>query len=1591
MKSHATLALALGALIAMSAAWAQDERGELTDNLFANPSFEEGFDERGECSVPAGWNLYAGEGEGMAMEPSDDAHEGETALVIRDDDPTAEIGIHQEVEAEGTVAYEASAMVRALKPSGGAGAYLQMRFYPSNEFEQVSLGSATEADFRRVSLVGVAPEGTEIVRVYYYTHKGPTPHFAIDSASLVGGVEPPPPPPPPPPPADPPVYDDLKPLHLQTELVRDGKATVTIAASGRYYAQSHQIAAAIERITGVRPEIVRDTDDVAAVPADGEGLDRNFILLGNRSTNAMLEELYNRFYTLLDLRYPGEGGSVVRTCHNPFGDGHNLIYVGGSDDEGVASATETLVARLEDAGGRQGALTIDRLAEITPGEGVEFPRNPAEIEIWDASAGYRSVGYFGWNSISKHAAAYYMTGDEYHAREFIRLAFPDDQAKEQIAEIDGERIENKDNPLGGAYHYNAHMMILFWDLIEESPVFTDEERLRVTNAFAQYLDHEYTEGRAPYALQRPAGQVGSRHGQYSAITLYCLSRYFTRDYDDAVWEQGLLGSKMAFASLEEHAQVAGESDNLFWYNTGHAPILRFMLLSGWRVPLENGVLAELLRGQDILATGKDGDWDFRSASITFLHRAAYVTQDGRWLEYLDRTGIDLTGPRVGQSFWPDDIAPRLPTEMIGHWSTHAMPEPMWARRGTGFPLADSFLFGSFRSAPDETGDFILIDGMNGASRNPYHTFAILEQRLAGQTLLKGYRNQVLTRVDGMVEPTIAMDGALRARDVVGDVAACVGEVPDAAYSNWRRTLAQRVGEYALVMDELTMRESSENIQVQTLWEVPGGGWDDGRNAIAISGTTGAFVPVGWRSILALDNARESLPSEGQYVAELTSLGIVLLRSTEPGQWLEMQFALDEPVSGQVYADFLRYVDRGVFRISLDGEVVKDRFDSWSEGPDPARVDLGHHELNAGEHRLRVEVIERGRGGERAFIGLTGISIKPEEIDSEERVPEVRHEIAPSDSVQMTREGNVFTLEWTGPASEGETLTFFSLIGRDISGDEEELACMRLADSAAAIALPEPAVAVSGEYGATVADLAIIATDHLYARDATELAADATLLSADNPLIVAWDFDTGTLNTLAAADTAVTLRLADAEGLTLDGEALTCEQADGMMSLTVPAGQHTITGAIPAETMLASIGDWLRERHTEGERMRAEAARADPPGALPEVPEIEHTELARFEGAVEHVMTIPDGAGGELICAAEAETIHLLQPDGTEIAIAQTDGAIRDLHWWPEHELLLAACADEQLIAFDRSGERQWVFVSEMHPAVFRAAKTYWFKSAPAHAGLWGVTTHPSFIDGESQAIIGSACTLEFVDGQGQLVHRMPQFWGDPHVFQFIDGPGGSVNLLAARRINGTHRVGIVNNETLAPDQRGFHATPPGHTYVGGWSSLNRYHLFYEDLNGDGTREVVSEINGSWNRVTSWAADGTPLHDASFGPGNKAPTRNMRDLVVADLDADGTMEVITATSSGLVVCLDHEMNREWARPMPSAPNVMMAVPAEQREHLLVACDDGTIALLDASGEVLRATKVEGRPAWRGRALIEGVDGPMAVVGTATGAIAGFAVR
>ncbi|NUQ64449.1 MAG: hypothetical protein HUU20_18440, partial [Pirellulales bacterium] len=1211
--------LTAAVLLLASATGSGEDKPQPFNVPLQNPSFDKGADAGG---APLGWSRYGGGGKDQELKIVDVP--GGKALSIRDGDPAAEVGVVQTLDLKGGETYEVTAKVRAVEGATTGGAYLQFRFLPSGEYVQTNLSGKSRSTFSEVALRGTAPPDTKQAMIYLYTHRDPTPTLLVTDVKLVGGLPPPPPPPPPP---VPPQYEKLKDLHLEIPLVQGGKPTAAIVApaSGVYQAAATVIQEEIEKRTGVKLPIVADDAPQAAVPIRG-----NLIVLGNRSTNTSISALYDLYYCLVDLKYPGPGGYVLRSLHNPFGNGYGVLLVGGSDPAGVNEGAKALAASLAKAPSGKGDLSIGWTMDTRLGKGITPPTELKDFEIWEASAGYGSVGYFGWTSISKRMAMYYMTGDTQSAREVVRLSFPDKQATKEIEEIDGERIENKHDPLAGFYHYNAHMAVLLWDLIEESPVFSDEERLRITNAFARQLNHRKNEG--VYSLTQPPACVSTRHGQWSAISLYCLGRYFNKDYPSPVWAQCIRGGELAFQSLHEHAWIAGESDNLFWYNTGIAPILTYMVLTGDRKPLANGVLGDLFRGQEILISGRVPDWALSSAAMDFFNKAAYLTGDGRWVTYRDRTGVNTEVFRLGQSFWPDEkLQAKAPADLVGKWSVLRLPDPAWEARGNGLPLENSFYIASYRSAPDAGGDYILLDGFNGASRNPYHTFDILELRLNGRTVLQGYHNQVLTSADGMVEPTVAMDAALLHSDVVGPTATAVGEVPAAAFCNWRRTVSQRTGRYALVVDHLTFDADSGNMKVSTSWQTPGGAWNPSRQAIRFAAT-------------------DSSPA----------------------------------------------------------------------------VDL-----------------------------------------------------RPGDVQESTSGGGVTTMDWTGPVQKGRRRIAFYLIGQALSGPPDSLACLRVAENAAALALPQPAVVSVGEYGQVKGELVVLAEDHIHAHAAT----GAVLASADAPLDLDWDFKSGELHVVAARPTELALSLSAADRLRLNGEPVKGRLSQAGYTIALPAGRHALTAALPAGEAHANLVVSLERIQSEGRKLREPSLAAAAGPLLPSVPELRTAMTAQVGASPAAVLEIPSDTGPQL-GIAEGNTIHILAADGREIRRLKTEGNVRVLHWWADRRLLLAGCVDEKVIAFGEDAERKWTFTSAMDPAVYEAAKTYWFKTAPGHEGIHGLCTGP-FDEGKSRLFVGSACTLEILDEAGKLVKRMPIFWGPGRKFLLVNGPAESKNLLIAQWLNGS--------------------------------------------------------------------------------------------------------------------------------------------------------------------------------------------------------------
>ncbi len=132
-------------------------------------------------------------------------------------------------------------------------------------------------------------------------------------------------------------------------------------------------------------------------------------------------------------------------------------------------------------------------------------------------------------------------------------------------------------------------------------------------------------------------------------------------------------------------------------------------------------------------------------------------------------------------------------------------------------------------------------------------------------------------------------------------------------------------------------------------------------------------PVGWLSFPAVGSDFSSDPDGDEDVVVHRQLDIVLLRSDAPGQWLEMPFTLEEEITGEVFVELLDHTSRGAVQIMLNDEIVVEDYEHWTDGTVPSRVSLGEMTLPAGEHTVRLEVLERRTG----MIGLTGVTVRPE--------------------------------------------------------------------------------------------------------------------------------------------------------------------------------------------------------------------------------------------------------------------------------------------------------------------------------------------------------------------------------------------------------------------------------------------------------------------------------------------------------------------------------------------------------------------------------------------------------------------------------------
>lgn len=1416
--------------------------------------------------------------------------------------------------------------------------------------------------------------------------------------------------------------DQLKDLHIRTALAVEGEpaCVVVVPAGERYAGPRRELTDAVREMSGVDlPVVIADPD---AAPEELL-TSTNVITFGNMSTNPFIFRMYCRWLCLLDLKWPGSGGHAVLSSHNPCGTGHNVVFLGGSDDGGVAEATGRFVEILREAADGR-ALSVGWLHEVQPGDVPEPPAVGEEPAYWTTAPG---GGQFGFNSISTSACLYYMTGREEYLEQFKRLAFS------QPGDVPEELVEDyaywtPGNPLVETYHYYSHLVPYIWDMIEESPLLTDEERVHVTNKLIEQQDH--------YDSHDNFGAPnGSRHEIYQMMNIYSGSLYLAKYYPDRRWEQRLANIREAFAAWYE-SPTWGELDNVGWIPTGIEAVINFFLLDGsWEQFAQAGGVETMVRPLKILWDGTPGEQTINASQAqSLMYKAAYILDDPTWVWLARQAGYDNTRFLVGQSWWPDeDLAPRPPTELVDTVATYPLAASYWRDMGRPFPQEQGYQFAVYRDSLDAEGDFLVLDGTWLCPRLAFHVASPTDVRIDGQNLVTGCPLTVIRR-EGMVESGRLPAAAALRESLVGDGLAFMSSVvPHAWFSHWSRDLLHITGRHTLVIDRVTAREPG-GIEVESTWKLTG---DDARIVEgapdALVSTSAARLACSGVTELVLDGTqvREVVAREGAaakplvLVTALTPPGgpprtlrrvtanayvlgdeAVIAVGALGGDEVEIDADLAYISVERVFAAGATRMRLGEVTVRADGPVTCEwqpaaaRLLAWAEeGVELQVTGVSASELTVGDDPATAQGDGPARvtlpAGRTAIEGLAGdvgaaarliaaLSERPS-VAAETRAqaggesaaawePVWRAEAAGAGSAAVV-EVDVDGRTWVGggsePVIEGMTVEAWVKPGRPAENQAlvsrwgthgERSFMLLLADRRAAVW-----VSPDGGWAETVT------------------------LTGTTELDDAWHH-------VAATYDGETLRLFvdGAEEATADVARVF--RGDAPLLLGRYAG-----GGYPYEGLMADVR--VHEAAlTPGaiahhaQRRVAEAQRAD------DEPESAWVcaEPGDTPGDGLHDVAWVEAGGGQALQIADGGYVDagIVQPgllavldeEGSLLARTQVPATVTAICAVPrgvdaDDAAVIVGLDDDSVLALDERATVVWRETAEVHSKFWYDGhwRAPWFTDPARNHGIRDIVIDRLHEGDDAEVIVGRACTVEFRALDGGLIERVAIEWGDAATLHTVPWREGGRCVLVGKFLNVGHpSVSLIGPDRALVSNGAYGALPEGYERVGGWQTQGIPHLLSDDLDGDGRLELIEVCCGTWNDLRVYdALTQQPRWARAFGPGANME-KLIADIVVGDLDDDGAGEIVACAQSGWVWAFSASGELLWAtRPLQEATAVGV-LDAQEPARVVVGGADGALLALDGDGRTLARADVHGSIV----ALMPR-GGSSVIVATDTGGVSRFA--
>ncbi len=617
-----------------------------------------------------------------------------------------------------------------------------------------------------------------------------------------------------------------KKLYLRTPLVEGGEAQARIIApAGDTWAPvAEAVRDLVADLTGVTPQIAT-ADSVT----DEQLRQETTILVGNVVENPRMLYLYSHDYIFADDFYPGEGGYEVRTVHDPWGTGKNVLAIGASDPTGALAGVQALRERVQPGDGLviEPTLLVELSEDADSRWGRPFGVEPDDD--WFANLKNQAerdldTGRHGglFSRIASVGKSYQLTGKDGFARGFAWLV---KRAKEH-RDTDPKTYGG---PWGMDSDFRAYRVFPAWDVVEESPVLSDEDRLAVTRALFQWMQE---------AVVGPASHMGQRHPRHNHNTfpsLGCLyaGEYFEKYYDAGEGTRWLEVADDTFGNQSKLFKPYEDCNGYQWLTLYHTmlyalarPDFTYFENGNARRNADYAVMCMDNLGYSV-TYGDTGSYTGWWSEMPFLHGAEFYYRDGRYRWAVEKK--QKVSGNLSTTWFAADLESTVPTDLIG---ANAFPlEPMFFDAFGGDELMDREQAVDkvvFRNGFDPQDQYLLLDGLNTGSHNHYDGNSISRMTDDGRIWLADasymaslpkYHSTALVLKDGQSAPLPDFCEMEHMRDLPS-LGFSETVLRDYAGVDWHRNIVWLKDDWFLVADEMQAQEAGD-YSFRLLWQTIG--------------------------------------------------------------------------------------------------------------------------------------------------------------------------------------------------------------------------------------------------------------------------------------------------------------------------------------------------------------------------------------------------------------------------------------------------------------------------------------------------------------------------------------------------------------------------------------------------------------------------------------------------------------------------------------------------------------------------------------------------------------------------------------------------